>query len=217
MIVTFSGMDGAGKTTQIDLLQKTFRNKGKKVFYLWARGGYTPGFEKLKFLIRKLFGKSVPRAGHSASRKKAISNPFISRIWLNIAIWDMIFLYGITLRIKSSFGKVVICDRYVDDTALDFSLNFPHIKFTEMVAWKLLIKIAPKPDKAFLLLLPVEVSMQRSLLKDEPFPDSKETLEQRLLAYSDTTFFTNDKYIQVNGQESIVDVEKFIHNHLGIE
>jgi len=216
LIITFSGMDGAGKTTQINLLKEKLKNKDKKVYYMWARGGYTPGFETLKFLIRKLLGKSIPKAGHSESRKKAMSNTFISRIWLYIAIFDMIWLYGVVLRVKSSFGKVVICDRFVDDTALDFTLNFPQIDFSNMLVWKILTKIAPKPDKSFLLLLPVEISMKRSLEKDEPFPDSKETLEQRLFYYSNKTFFHEKKYIRIDGQNPLLDIEKCIHENLGI-
>ena len=48
MIVAISGLDGAGKSTQIDLLSKSLSAKGVRVRFLWARGGYTPGFEFIK-------------------------------------------------------------------------------------------------------------------------------------------------------------------------
>ena len=48
MLLTFSGLDGAGKSTQINLLVDWFEKRGNKVSCLWARGGYTPGFEILK-------------------------------------------------------------------------------------------------------------------------------------------------------------------------
>jgi len=77
MIVTFSGMDGAGKTTQINKLISNLENNKKDVSYIWARGGYTPGFELLKKIIRKVFRKSVPEAGHSIARKNIISRPYV--------------------------------------------------------------------------------------------------------------------------------------------
>ena len=42
-MIAFSGLDGAGKSTQIDLLRKKFLNERKSVFVFWSRGGYTPG------------------------------------------------------------------------------------------------------------------------------------------------------------------------------
>jgi len=47
-IIFFSGLDGAGKSTQIDILKNHYLNQNKKVYYFWSRGGYTPGFQRLK-------------------------------------------------------------------------------------------------------------------------------------------------------------------------
>lgn len=216
MIVTFSGMDGAGKTTQINKLISKLENHKKDVSYIWARGGYTLGFELLKKIIRKVFGKSVPEAGYSIVRKKTISRPFVSWVWLNIAMFDMAILYGVIVRLKLLFGYTVICDRYIDDTALDFKLNFPNMNFENMFIWKLLNFVAPSPDKSFLFLIPVEVSMQRSLLKNEPFPDSKEILQSRLISYNNNNLFCQDKYVVVDGTKNIEVVESIIVEVIGI-
>tara|TARA_X000000368_G_scaffold417141_1_gene412726 strand:+ start:5499 stop:6158 length:660 start_codon:yes stop_codon:yes gene_type:complete len=210
MIVTFSGMDGAGKTTQINKLISKLENQKKDVSYIWARGGYTIGFELLKKIIRKVFRKSVPEAGYSKARKKIISRPYVSWVWLNIAMFDMAILYGVIVRLKLLFGDIVICDRYIDDTALDFKLNFPHMSFENMFIWKLLNFVAPRPDKSFLFLIPVEVSMQRSLQKNEPFPDSKDTLLSRLNSYNDNNLFCQDKYFVIDGTKNIEEVESII-------
>ena len=75
MLIVFSGTDGAGKSTQIRELKKYFSSKEKKLNVIWARGGYTPGFEFLKGLIRKLSPKSLPQPGNSTSRQTKLSNP----------------------------------------------------------------------------------------------------------------------------------------------
>ena len=216
MMVTFSGMDGAGKTTQINKLISNLENHKKKVSYIWARGGYTQGFELLKKLIRKVFRKSIPEAGHSIARKKIITKPTVSWFWLNIAMFDMAILYGVIVRLKLLFGDTVICDRYIDDTALDFKLNFPHMNFENMFVWKLLKFIAPSPDKSFLFLIPVDVSMQRSLQKNEPFPDSKEILKSRLNQYNDNNLFRQDIYFVVDGTRNIEEVESIINKVIGM-
>ena len=215
MLITFSGMDGAGKTTQINKLMSKLGNQKKDVIYIWARGGYTPGFELLKKTIRKVFGKSIPKAGNSKVRTKIISRPFVSWVWLNIAIIDMAILYGVIVRLKLLFGDFVICDRYIDDTVLDFKLNFPDINFEKMFLWNLLKFVAPRPKKSFLCLIPVDVSMQRSLQKNEPFPDSKETLLRRLNSYHDEILFSREKYFVIDGTKNIHEVESMILQVIG--
>ena len=133
-----------------------------------------------------------------------MSNLFIRYLWLVIAMLDLLFLYAIIIRIKSFLGKVVICDRYLGDTFIDFSLNFPNNNFNKMWLWKLLIMAAPKPDISFLFILSVEKSIYRSTLKYEPFPDSKEILQQRLDMYKSSTLFDADNWIKINGVDSIV-------------
>ena len=51
-VLVFSGLDCAGKSTQIDILEKTYSELGGKIFCFWSRGGYTPGFQFLKDCIR---------------------------------------------------------------------------------------------------------------------------------------------------------------------
>jgi dTMP kinase len=80
-------------------------------------------------------------------------------------------------------GRVVIADRYLWDTWIDFKLNFPGCDFDKWLLWKILKVISPKPNHFFLLLIPVEESLRRSQLKEEPFPDPPEILQQRLDYY----------------------------------
>ena len=51
-MIAFSGLDGAGKSTQIDLVAKKYKSLGSKSIILWARGGYTPGMKFIKNLFK---------------------------------------------------------------------------------------------------------------------------------------------------------------------
>lgn len=183
-MIVFSGLDGAGKSTQIDLLQKDFVENGKKVYLFWSRGGYSPGMELLKGILRKGKSGMIPKSrGHSKERDSAFSNSLVVGIWMNLAILDLIFFYGFYLRWKRLLGYEVICDRYMEDTEIDFKLNFPEYNLQKKMLWKLLGWVKAKPQHHFVLVIPVEVSMHRSVQKGEPFPDSKEVLEFRLQEY----------------------------------
>jgi hypothetical protein len=51
--------------------------------------------------------------------------------------------------------------------------------------------------------LPVDESIRRSKLKNEPFPDSKEVLESRLSIYKASDFFKGKNWMIINGVDSI--------------
>ena len=67
MIVSFSGCDGAGKSTQINQLIKSLRLNGYKVKYIWSRGGYTPTFSIAKICVLWMFGKNKKNSKSVAS------------------------------------------------------------------------------------------------------------------------------------------------------
>ena len=210
MILSFSGLDGAGKSTQIDHLRSWLTQQGYNTTVLWARGGYTPGFEWLKKFIRLLLRNKIPLPGNSISRDKQLSRPFIAKLWLSIAILDLMMYWGIYLRFQLLVGNVVICDRFLDDTRLDFSRNFPQISFDKLILWKMLCFVIPKADRYFLLWVPVSESIRRGKLKDEPFPDDSDTLEWRLSSYLNEKYFPSNLYVKLNCTEAIEDVSNKI-------
>jgi hypothetical protein len=125
-LIVFSGMDGAGKSTQIELLLERLRREGRNPVYLWSRGGYTPLFEKLKSLLRRLPGRAVPPSGHNPARAQAFGKGWVRRTWLVLALLDLLRVYGVQVRWLRRRGRPVVCDRYVWDTLIDFLLTFLH-------------------------------------------------------------------------------------------
>ena len=69
MLISFSGLDCSGKSTQINLLKEYLEDKGYEVRVVWSRGGYTPGVEFLKSIIRG--GKSKAPEEQTAEERTA--------------------------------------------------------------------------------------------------------------------------------------------------
>ena len=183
ILITFSGLDGAGKSTQIELLEQRLAVDGWRPVVLWTRVGYTGLFNVLKKGLRFMVGERIPPPGKSVSRNRLFARPWVTRIWLAAALLDLIRVYGVQVRFWRLCGRSVLCDRYLWDSLLDFRVNFPNENVEKGWLWKLLVRVTPQPDVRFLLLVSVEESARRSNLKDEPFPDPPDVLSQRSNLY----------------------------------
>ena len=111
-IIIFSGIDGSGKSTQIDDLIEKLNKKNKKSFKYLARGGYTPAFLFFKKVTRKLLGEKQIPSGKSIERERILKNKFISTIWITIACFDLELFWGIYLRIKKLLILFYVIDIY---------------------------------------------------------------------------------------------------------
>lgn len=211
-LIAFSGIDGAGKSTQINLIIDKMNSQGVMPVYLWSRGGYTGPFNALKSLARKVLGKKAIPSGRTEQRSQMFRKAWVRNVWLTLAIIDLIFVYGIYIRLLKLRGYFVIADRYLWDTWIDFTLNFPGVRIDQWALWKLLVRVAPVPDFSFVLLVPVEESLRRSKLKDEPFPDSEETLLKRHTLYRELSKKTD--FSEIECLESIDAIHQQILSEL---
>ena len=176
-MISFSGIDCSGKSTQINLLVNYFEEKGKKYEVVWSRGGYTPGVDFVKRMIRR--GKTTTKEERLAQSAEVNANQKMRKLLFLASLMDLWRFYTISLRLKG-IGKVVICDRYIWDTYIDFKMKYPEYDFEHGFWWNLTLKTMVKPKPSFCLFIPAEMSMYRSTLKEEPFPEPEEVRQERI-------------------------------------
>ena len=150
ILVSFSGIDGAGKSTQIEVVCTRLREAGLRVRVLafWDDVATLKGLRE--FFSRALF-RGEPGVGTPARP--------VNRRDKNVRSWAMtalrFFLYfvdALSLRLTiartSRFGAdVVIFDRYLYDELAN--LNLDH-RFTRTYT-RLLLQMVPHPDLVYLL------------------------------------------------------------------
>lgn len=215
-LIVFSGLDGAGKSTQIKLIVEYLRSRGWPPKFIWTRGGYTSLFNGLKNLLRKLMGGRVPPPGRNEKRERVMSSKRVQKFWLIIALLDLLRVYAVQIRFWLWFGKIVICDRYSIDALIDFKINFKDQDVERWFLYKLLLWASPRPDVSFLMLIPVEEAIRRSGRKDEPFPDSPEILTKRLSMYQE--LLNDENWNILNGlkcrEELAFEIRQIVDNLL---
>ena len=211
-LISLSGIDGAGKSTQILLIQNYYKSKKQPFINLWTRGGNTPGIERLKFIARKIAGKKLPPSGHSIKRDQMFKKKWIQKLWLTFAIIDLLRIYALNIRWNLLIGRVVICDRYLRDTLIDFKINFPNLEIEEWILWKFLRFVTPKPSVEYLLMIPIRLSEERCLKKYEPFPDTPERRKIRFKLYKELS--KSNKLLVIDATKNIENVFETIQRKL---
>lgn len=195
MIISFSGIDSCGKGTQINLLKDNLQGREIKTNVIWARGTWTPGVELIKKIVRR--DKGFSEDEKEEYRKQARTNPTSAKIILILSILDLIWYFGFWYRVQNLINRVLICDRFIWDTYVDFKVNFSSFNFEQWIIWKVLVLITPIPDVSVMLILTAEESYRRGVIKDEFFMESVEVKEQKVSVY--------DSLIQQNKWNLVID------------
>ncbi len=183
-MITFSGIDCAGKSTQIARLREWCDQKGIESVVVWSRPGFTPGIAKLKTLLRGKKGGATEEA-KEIYREKVRKTGWKNKLYLQLSLWDMIFYYGITLRCMEKKGTVLLCDRYLQDARVDLKLRYQDYDFEKLCSWRLLQKVAKKPAVSFLFTIPAEEAIRRAKIKGEIGVDSDERRQMRMGYYEE--------------------------------
>ena len=140
--ISFEGIDGCGKSTQINLLAKYFA-KQKKSFVKTEEPGGTEGANEIrKILLRENnFQWSVES---EALLFMAARNDHVEKI-IKPAIKD---------------NKIVICDRFMDSTIVYQGMRSPQAKKLSLILFEL---IGINPDITFLIDMDPEIALERAL------------------------------------------------------
>jgi glycosyltransferase involved in cell wall biosynthesis/thymidylate kinase len=164
-LISISGPDGSGKTTHARNLEKVLIISGLWPKYYWNRTA-TSRFIRSFSAITKKFGKSQPlEAGRAesgaAGREGRLKNPLIRFFWSYLVAADMVWAYFCHVRLPMLWGRVVICDRYACDAAVEMECSLPPHDRINRMAIKLMLALTPRPNIAYFLDIPDRVSAGR--------------------------------------------------------
>lgn len=185
MIISISGIDCAGKSTQIALLKErvTLQKARKSAVIIWYRPGYSQTVDRLRSLVRRRMPRILPTSADIKRRRNAFGRRGVSEAWIIMALVDCFFQYAVRVRWLSWCGRTVICDRYTWDALIDLDLRFPGMNSWLRRILCGVLKLCPQPKHSILLMISPGEIEARAKKKNEPFPDSESVRSERIKRY----------------------------------
>ena len=160
LLISFSGLDGAGKTTQIDNLRAVLAQAGLSTSLLafWDNvvvlSRYREGF------VHKVYGseRGIGAPGKPVERRdKNVRKWYLTIARHGLYLLDAIHLRMIAGRALRGGADVVIFDRYVYDELANLPLNSAASRaFARLVA-----SLVPQPEVTYLLDADPEAAVAR--------------------------------------------------------
>ena len=150
LLVSFSGLDGAGKSTQIANLQQFIEGRGlrTKLLAFWddvvVLTRYREGF------VHKVYGseRGVGAPGQPVNRQdKNVRRWYLTIVRHALYLLDAVHLTMVIGRARSSQADVIIMDRYIYDELA----NLPLDNWATRVFVRIVNAFVPRPDVAYLL------------------------------------------------------------------
>lgn len=123
-IISFSGVDGSGKTTIINEVSRVFSERGKSTRYVWLR--YNHYLTKPLLALCRLAGltkyetvNGIRVGYHQFYRSKIVSYLFVLLTYIDTLATTILLVY-----IPAHFAhKTIICDRWVFDIMVDLEVD----------------------------------------------------------------------------------------------
>lgn len=213
MIVSFSGIDSAGKTTQINRLYAYCENNGIRVKKVWSKARGTPGVLFLKELVRR--DKKMDAAEKKEYRKNVFQSPKKQKLLYVASMLDLCWYWGIYYRILGATKKILICDRYLWDTYVELNQDFPAVNIDRSKLWKIVKWLAPRPKVSFVFVIPAEVSLARDQQKNAAGIEDIAVKEKKIATYMQCV--KNNCWTHVmDGMNTIEDLHKQVLEAVGL-
>lgn len=194
ILICFTGVDGAGKTTQAQQLVRWLNEAGYPAVYSWSgsRSPLTRPFTKwikgkleprrtTKTRAAATVNMAAPaeRSSYLAKTQRLFRSPLARSLWLNFTLYEHAIKIWLTVWPLLLRKQVVVCDRYLYDSVLNIAL-LSGVEPDELAPMLRLPPgcTVPRPTLQFFLNLPDDAASKRKAeLTDLPL------LRRRALLY----------------------------------
>jgi thymidylate kinase len=171
-IVTFSGLDGAGKSSQTHLLKDALEREGVDAAIEWVPVAINPSLEHMKTAVKQVLGllparpRDQGREGEpepvalDPGKRLVRRSPLARHVWSSIVTLLNVVSHWRTYLRHYVAGDVVIFDRYSLDTAVRLDTWYGELGSVAFQVW-LIKSLSPRPVCSYFLDVPPERALAR--------------------------------------------------------
>jgi len=194
--ISFEGIDGSGKTTQLELLAEQLRTEGHQVLLTREPGG-SPGAEEIRTLVLQgdpdRWSAETELLLFTAARRYHLERTILPAL---------------------AAGKIVLCDRFADSTRMYQGLSRGDLR--QAVDTLHALMIGTEPDLTVLIDINPALGLRRAKSRhgtEERFEDFGESLQARMRQGFLTLAAEQPHRIRlVDGDRSIEEVAQDVSN-----
>ncbi len=154
-LVSFSGIDGSGKSTQIEALRDRLNEMGLRVVLVtfWDDVARLKGIREVSGHTLFKGEKGVGSPTRPINRRdKNVRSWYMTAVRFGLYFVDALSLRTVVNRALRADAEVVIFDRYHYDELANLGQTSPGLTSTITRAYtRLLLRLVPRPDISFLL------------------------------------------------------------------
>ena len=160
MLVSFSGVDGSGKSTQIVNLISHLEASGRRTLALAFWDNVVVGARYREGFVHTVYGseKGIGKPGKPVNRRdKNVRKWYLSVARHALYLLDALHLCEVVARARRGNPDVIIMDRYIYDELANLPLDRPMTR----IFVRFIHRLVPQPDVAYLLDADVEAAHAR--------------------------------------------------------
>ncbi len=149
-MVSFSGIDGAGKSTQIETLRSRVQEAGLRVMLITFWDDVARLTRVREVSGHTLFGGDKGVGSPDAPivrRDKNVRSRLMTGVRLGLYFLDAVWLRIVIRKALRTPADLVICDRYIYDELANLELRTPAAR----IYVRLIMKLVPRPHVSYLL------------------------------------------------------------------
>lgn len=196
-VVTFSGIDGSGKSSHVEALRAALERLGYPTVTVWTRITINPSLAVIagpvKWSVTRLGRRRPPPRlpapeaegrppGHGATatdpaRAFRLRYPLVNHAWLVVVAMVNALAQWRAVAPHVARGRIVVCDRYTLDSAAHLRYKYGPAERYRLQAGVVRL-LSPRPLRSYLLDVPGAVAHNR-----KPEKYTAEQLEQLARLY----------------------------------